>query len=363
MKKNIFVRDFYDTTPSIFKDECVFYPSYFPEDIKARDKEIQELSYNLRPISENRKARNVLIYGPPGTGKTLTSKFVIKQLSEFTQKARPLYINAIEDNTRFAICSKLLTLYNAPLPRRGLSIDELILRVKEELGKNDFIPVIIIDEVDKLERSEISTILYDLSRIEVSNKYFALILITNHKEFIISLDPRVKSSLFLSEIEYKRYSPQELKEILRERIKYGLIPNAISEDMIGYITGYAAKNGGDARVAIDIIYKSAKLSEKKGNLKIDKETILESEKLIDAVKLCEKLNYLVEIEKDILKAIPKDGIDSGSLYAAFPKDSDRTIRRHLDTLEKIGLVTISENITQKGKTRKIELTFSKELLM
>ena len=363
MKKNIFVKDFSDTTISIFKDESVFYPSYLPEDIKARDKEIQELSYNLRPISENKKARNILIFGPPGTGKTLTSKFVIKQLSEFTQKARSIYINAIEDNTRFALYCKLLSLYNSPLPRRGLGIDELISRVKEELGKNDFIPVIIIDEVDKLERSEISTILYDLSRIEVSKKYFALILITNHKEFILSLDPRVQSSLFLTEIEFKRYSPQELKEILRERIEYGLIPNAISEDLIGYITGYAAKNGGDARIAIDIIYKSAKLSEKKGNLKIDKETILESEKLIDAVKLCEKLNYLVQIEKDILKAIPEDGTDSGNLYSSFPKESDRTIRRHLATLKKVGLIKISEIATQKGKTRKIELTFSKELLL
>lgn len=347
---------------SIFKDESIFYPSYLPEDIKARDKEIQELSYNLRPISENRKARNVLMFGPPGTGKTLTSKFVIKQLSEFTQKAKPLYINAIEDNTRFAVYSKLLTLYNSPLPRRGLGVDELISRVKEEMSKTDFIPVIIIDEVDKLEKSEISTILYDLSRMEVSKKYFALILITNYKEFTITLDPRVKSSLFLSEIEFKRYSPQELKEILKERIDYGLIPKAISEDMIGYITGYAAKNGGDARIAIDILYKSAKTAEKKGNLKIDKETILESEKLIDAVKLCEKLNYIDQLEKDILKTIPEDGIDSGDLYKLFSKDSDRTIRRHLDNLEKIGLIKISENATQKGKTRKIELTFSKELL-
>ncbi|HOZ35365.1 MAG TPA: AAA family ATPase [archaeon] len=362
MKRNIFVKDLSDTQVSIFKDESVFYSSYLPEDIKAREKEIQELSYNLRPISENRKARNVLIFGPPGTGKTLISKFVIRQLSEFTQRAKSIYINAIEDNTRFAVYSKLLTLYNSPLPRRGLGIDELISRVKEEMSKTDFIPVIVIDEVDKLEKSEISTILYDLSRIEVSMKYFALILITNHKEFVITLDPRVKSSLFLSEIEFKKYSPQELKEILKERISYGLIPNAISEDMVGYITGYAAKNGGDARIAIDILYKSAKTAEKKGNLKIDKETIQESEKLIDAVKLCDKLNYIEPIEKDILNAIPKEGIESGNLYAAFPKDSDRTVRRHLDTLEKIGLIKTKDNISQKGKTRKIELTFSKELL-
>lgn len=362
MKKNIFVKDFSDSTVSIFKDESVFYPSYLPEDIKARDKEIQELSYNLRPISENKKARNVLIFGPPGIGKTLISKFVLKQLSEFTQKARPLYINAIENNTRFALYCELLTLYNSPLPRRGLGIDELISRIKEEMQKTDFIPVVVIDEVDKLEKSEISTILYDLSRIEVSKRYFSLVLITNHKEFTFALDPRVQSSLFLSEIEFKRYSPQELKEILKERIDYGLMPKAISEDLTGYITGYAAKNGGDARIAIDILYKSAKTAEKKGLVKIDKETILESEKLIDAVKLSEKLNYIDFKEKEILQIIPTEGIDSGSLYEFFPKDSDRTIRRYIENLEKIGLIKTKETVSQKGKTRKIELTFNRELL-
>lgn len=362
LKKNIFTKEPTASIISIFKDESVFYPSYFPEDIKSRDKEIQELSYNLKPISENRKARNLLLFGPPGTGKTLISKFVTKQLSEYTQKARAIYINAIEDNTRFSVYSKLLSLYNSPLPRRGLGIDELISRTKEEMNKFDFIPVVIIDEVDKLEKSESSTILYDLSRLEVSKKYFALILITNHREFIFTLDPRVQSSLFLTEIEFKRYSPQELKEILKERIEYGLIPNAISEDLIGYITGYGAKNGGDARIAIDALYKSAKACEKKGGIKIDKETIQESVKFIDSVKLSEKLNYIESKEKEILNAIPEKGIDSGALYKHFSKDSDRTIRRYLDNLENIGLIKSTDNISQKGKTRKLELTFSKELL-
>ena len=360
-KQNIFERKVLKAE-SIFKDEQVFYPNYFPEEIKSRDKEIQEISYNLKPITENKKARNLLIHGLPGTGKTLVSNYVLKQLTEYTHKAKFVYINAIEDNTRFSVYCKLLTLYNSPLPRRGLGIDEILNRVKEEMSKTDFIPIIIIDEVDKLEKSEISTILYDLSRIEVFKKYFALLLITNHKEFLITLDPRVQSSLFLSEVEFKKYSPQELKEILKERIEHGLIPSAISEDLIGYITGYAAKNGGDARIAIDLLFKSAKTADKIGVLKIDKEIIIDSAKFIDAVKLSEKLNYIEEIEKKILKSIPELGIESGLLYKKFPKDSDRTIRRYLENLEKIGLVKIKEDNSQKGRTRIIELCFNKELL-
>ncbi|MFA5745268.1 MAG: AAA family ATPase [archaeon] len=362
MKKNIFEKEYSSVAISIFKDESVFYPNYLPEEIKSRDKETQDISYNLRPIVEVRKSRNTLLFGPPGTGKTLISKYVLKQLSEFTQRAKSIYINAIEDNTRFALYCKLLSLYNSPLPRRGLGIDEILNRIKEEMAKTDFIPIVIIDEVDKLEKSEISTILYDLSRIEVNNKYFALILITNYKEFIITLDPRVQSSLFLSEVEFKKYSPQELKEILRERIEYGLIPKAISEDLIGYITGYAAKNGGDARIAIDLLFKSAKTAEKKGFQRIDKEIIIDSAKFIDAVKLSEKLNYIEDIEKKILQAIPEGGIESGKLYTKFKADSERTIRRYLENLENIGLIKTKEDNSQKGRTRIIELCFNKELL-
>jgi cell division control protein 6 len=347
---------------SIFKDEQVFYPNYFPENIKARDKEIQEISYSLKPITENKRARNLIIFGPPGTGKTLISNFVLKQLMEYTQKVKCLYINAIEDNTRFALYSKILmSMYSVPIPRRGLGIDELLNRLKEEVKKSEKFPILIIDEVDKLSKEEISEILYDLSRFEINHKYITLILITNHKEFLVNLDSRTQSTLFLTDLEFKKYSPKDLKEILIERIEYGLIKNAISLDLIGYITGYAAKNGGDARIAIDLLYKSAKYAEKIGVLEITKEIVLESGKLIDSVKLLEKLNYLDNKQKEILLAIPEKGIESGKLYELF-EDSDRTIRRHLEFLEEIGLVKINQINTQKGRKRNIEITFNKELL-
>lgn len=362
-KQNIFEKRI-AKAESIFKDEHVFYPNYFPEDIKARDKEIQEISYSLRPITENKRARNLIIFGPPGTGKTLTSNYVLKQLMEYTQKANYLYVNAIEDNTRFAVYSKILvSMYSVPIPRRGLGIDELLTRLREEIKKSPKYPILIIDEVDKLLKEEISEILYDLSRFEVNNKYFTLILITNHRNFLANLDSRTQSSLFLSDLEFKKYSPQELKEILNERVEYGLIKNSISQDLVGYITGYAAKNGGDARIAIDLLYKSAKETDKAGLLEITKDIILDSARLIDSVKLIEKLNYIDAKQKELLCAIPKEGIESGALYKKFEnKESDRTIRRHLEVLENAGLITFKQVTDKKGNTRKIETTFNKELL-
>jgi len=361
-KKNIFENK-QAKAESIFKDESVFYPNYFPEEIKARDKEIQEISYFLRPLTENKRARNLVVFGPPGIGKTLVSNYVLRQLTEYTPKVKYIYINAIEDNTRFAIYSKTLTtMYSVPIPRRGIGIDEVLTRLKEELKKCFFSPLIIIDEIDKLVKEDQSLLLYDLSRIDIDNKHFSLILITNHKQFLATLDSRTQSTLFLNDIEFKKYTPQELKEILTERINLGLIKDAISADLIGYITGYAAKNGGDARIAIDLLYKSAKQAEKKGALKIDKDTILDSAKLIDSVKLLEKLQYMDSKHRTLLDAIPEEGIETGKFYSSFPNDSERTIRRNLMQLEAIGLIKSNQTLTQKGKKRIIELTFSKQLL-
>lgn len=363
-KQNIFDKGQTSPIDSIFKDETVFYQSYFPLEIKARDNEIKELSYCLSPLTAGNRARNVLIYGPPGTGKTLVSSFVLKQLQEYTQKVSVLYINAMEDNTRFAVYSKILTTQlSIPIPRRGLGVDELLNRLKEGLSKSSKLPILVIDEVDKFSKQEISAFLYELSRTELNHRFFTLILITNHKEFLAELDPRAQSTLFLSEIEFKRYNPKELKEILAERIDYGLVKNAISQDLIGYITGYSAKNGGDARVAIDLLYKSAKLAEKQGLCKIQKEMITQSSKLIDSVKLIEKLSYITALDKEILSNIPEQGIESGELYKTLAsKEADRTIRRHLGNLENLGLITTTDYKGKTGKTRLITLTFTKELL-
>lgn len=359
LKQNIFDKK-QAKADNIFKNEQVFYPNYFPENIKARDKEIQEITYFLSPLLENKRTRNLVIYGPPGTGKTLISNYVLKQLLEYTTKVKFLYVNAIEDNTRFAIYSKILNfLFSVPTPRRGLGVDEALTRLKEEIQKSDKHPILIIDEVDKV-KEDLSLILYDLSRLEINNKYFTLILITNHKEFLVTLDSRTLSSLFLNDLEFKKYQPKDLKDILTERLEYGLIKNAISPDLIGYITGYAAKNGGDARIAIDLLYKSAKTAEKKGLLEITKEIIIDSSKLIDSVKLLEKLTYIDEKQKAILKKIPKEGIESGDFYKLF-SENDRTIRRHLEVLENIGLIT-TENVLKKGNIRLISLTFNKDLL-
>ena len=360
MKENIFNQD-NSQEIEIFKDESVFYPDYIPKEIFSRDKQIKEMIYELKKLPKNKRINHLLLYGPPGTGKTLLSGFVLDQLIEYSNKIKYKYINVIQQNTRFSVLSSIVELLGGILPRRGLAVDELIQTIKEMLKKSDILPIIILDEIDKMESIQASNLLYDLTRLNEDNKYFSLVLITNYKSFIMDLDLRTQSSLDLLDIEFNKYTPQDLKNILKERIRYGLIDNAISEDLIGYITGYAAKNSGDARVAIDLLYKSAKISERKGENKITRENVFEAKKLVDSIKLNYKLKYLTKPQKQILKNLNK----TENLISKIYENNDyskRAIRRYLTQLEKLDLIEIKKISEGKGGKRKVYLKFEKELL-
>jgi len=359
-KKNIF-SNVKNIEESIFKDEQVFYPDFTPENIFSRDSQIKELSFSLKPLISNKKANNFLIYGPPGTGKTLTSRFVLEELINYSLKVKYLYVNCIQDNTRFSVFSRIVSFFGGIMPRRGLAVDEIWQRIKELFSKSSFSPVIILDEIDKLKKEDLSVLLYDLSRFSSNNKYFTLILITNNKSFILDLDSRTQSSLFLKDLEFKKYSSQDLKLILKERVNYGLIENAISEDLIGYIAGYAAIRVGDARIAIDLLYKAAKQSEREGNLMISKEVLLSVSNLIDSIKLNEKIASLSKEEFMFLKSLKEDQTTTEA-YSSLKEIAQRTKSRYLLKFEKLGFISFSPVKEGKGNVRIISLNFNKELL-
>lgn len=358
LKKNIFSESRKIT--SIFKDENVFDISYFPENINSRDAQIKDIKYTLEPIIYNKKAQSILIYGPPGTGKTLVARYVLNHLVNYTSKVKYIYINGISENSRHAVLHKIGLIFDVLLPRRGLAVDEIIVRIKEGLSKSLFTPIIIIDEIDHINKNDCSSLLYDLSRISEDTKYFCLLLITNNKSFLIDLDNKTQSSLFLASIPFPRYSPKELKQILKERVDFGLIKEALSEDLLGYISGFAAKRGGDARIGIDLLYKSAKLSEQEGLLKISKQKLLDATKIIDSIKFSEKKEFLSEEQIAFLKSI-EDGMTTSILYKKkiFP---ERTARRYLSSFEKLNILRFEDANVGKGRVRKIFLNFDKDLI-
>jgi len=346
---------------NIFKDERVFQPDYLPEELEHREKEIKEIAYVLKGLSEGKHAEHLIIYGSTGTGKTCTTKFVLKQLTEYTQKVKAICINCWEINTRYAILSAIATEMGEVLPRRGIAADEIMQRMFNAIKYAGISPVIVLDEVDRLFASqyEEQQVLYDLARSrETHGINLGLIAITNNEHILAELDPRVRSSLAQHALAFSKYTPAQLRDILRERAKLGFFPNALDKEVIPVCAAIGAKRNGDARIALHALWAAGKEAEKEGAKKV---TLAHVEKAKESI---EKLGGLVnlqkfgEIERKILEALAKGPMDSGELYEKVGLE-ERNARRYLERLEMLGLITTEEIKKGSGRSRKISLKASR----
>lgn len=346
----------------IFKNENVFLPEYLPEELLHRETELREIVFAVKSLEEQRKPPSILIYGPPGTGKTCTAKYIVKEFSEYSQRAKPTYVNCWQNNTRYAIIAKVAQAMNALVPTTGVSVDDIIVRAKEAYEEHRRVPLVILDEVDILQKKNEEDVLYDLLRMnEIYGIPVGLIMITNDVSFLSKLDRRIRSSLAQNAVEFASYGPQQIKDILRERAKMGIFPGAYNEEIIGACAGFSAKNNGDARIGIALLWMAGKNAEKKGKNKIELEDIETAKSKVE-VGLSESKQEvrLSPEDKKILDMIKKAGeITSGDLYGKLEMN-DRTIRNHLVALEAGGFIESEERNSKNGRTRIFRMKKEKE---
>jgi cell division control protein 6 len=214
--------------------------------------------------------------------------------------------------------------------------------------------VIVLDEADVVAGEE-EGIFYDLLRMKENEGIdVGVIAITNRGEVLAKLDTRIRSSLMQSFLEFKRYTPAELKAIVKERAKLGLIPGAYSEEVIGLCSGFGAKNGGDARIALNLLWIAGRNAEKKGKKEISVSDVEEvKDKTLESLRN-DRVENLEELDKKIVELIKKGGekgAQSGTIYGKAGAN-ERTVRLHLGKLESMGLIE-SEFLegTGAGRTR------------
>ncbi len=314
---------------NIFKKEEAFYPDYLPEHIVYRENELKQMAYNLSALLKRRIGVGMILWGTPGTGKTSSASHITRELSEEAQFVLPVYVNCWEYRTRPAILTTIIEKLGGFSPRRGVGTDEMFEEMIFLIEKNKKIPVFILDEMDVLKSDRI---LYDIGRLRENHSInYGFIGILNKKEFLNKVDRRIRSSLLQSLIEFKAYKPSELKSILLERAKAGLMPGSYDEDVIGVCSGFGAKHGGDARIAINLLWRAGRHAEReeknrielsdveyvKGDSRPESELNKEEEKVVEFLKKGE-LSF-----KEIIKRVGK---------------TERMVRNYVNSLEKKGIL-------------------------
>jgi len=346
----------------IFKDEQVLNPEYLPELLPHRETQIQVIANNLSPASKGRNPQNMFIFGKPGIGKTASLKFVFRQFEEYSDRVKTVYINTWDYNTSYAILTKMILELGFFVQRRGLSKDEIVEKLIEALKKSKKSLIVCLDEVDQLIKKDESA-LYDLLRLnQYVNNPIGLVMITNYRDILVNVEPRIKSSLDTEEIEFKPYTLQEMKDILKERCKYGLTPGVLEEGVILLCANHAVNKGGDVRVGLECLRKSARISERENSNKITVNHVKKILKETGPVKLKIMKGKLEGVDKNIIELLSNgDNITSTDLYKRyvnkFGKMSQFGLRKHIKYLEDIGIlrITKSRELT-RGRKYFISLT-------
>lgn len=241
----------------------------------VRDRELREISAHFGPVLRNDHPVHLALWGKTGTGKTLTMMFFLTLLTELCQKRRiPLrhvHLDLATPRPCFRALNDLACLLNASKRyQKGISLDELMLRIEDALQGYRGYLVLFIDEVDNV-RLERDTFLAFLVR-RLPQRIPAKLILTfasNRLDWSNHLDPRVQSFLKVNELIFNPYDAEDLKRILAIRVEKALRAGALQEGVIEKIAALASREHGDARKAVGLLAKSAYLAEKQSKPTID----------------------------------------------------------------------------------------------
>ena len=365
-------------------------PTFMPEILPHREKEISGLASILVPALRSETPSNVFIYGKTGTGKTAVTKFIGKELlkkgDETGKKVNFIYINCEVVDTQYRllqnIANHFIDEWSERIPFTGWPTDEVYSKLKQMIEKQGGVAVIILDEVDKLKGDEA---LYNLSRInsELNNSKVSIVGISNDLKFTEFLDPRVKSSLGEENMIFPPYDAGELQDILKQRVLLALKKDCIDNDVVPLCSALAAQEHGDARRALDLLRMSAELAERGKSPRITKKHVklaqnkIEINRIIEVVRTLPTQSKLILLsiilqEKHNVKTGATGAITTGEVYEIYKDLSKRTRvdkltqRRVADLISELDMLgIITARVISKGRygrTRDIKTSSNEEII-
>jgi len=330
---------------TLIRNPFVFEEDYIPPRLPSRDEQLERIKEAMLPAFKNRWPENLIIYGPPGTGKTCLVKYAME---EFRRNCgRPIaYINCWEQKSIYNILScTVVQIGGFPSPRINTKV--MIDIIKRKVGENSFI--LILDELDMVDDK--STLLYCFADVGKTG----IFAISNTDLWISTLDKRVRSRFAFEPLYFPPYKVKDIVEILKPRAEIGLVRGAIELELIEKIAELA---NGDARIAIQMLRKSAENAELHGREKIseeDVEKVWESFRKQRQSYLLSKLNRDQNILYEIIRENP--GIESSDIYRKYEEIAGklgtkpiapRTVRKYLKKFTELGFVKVKSG---KGRGR------------
>jgi len=347
---NIF-KDVLKDSESLIVDEIALDFEYIPKILKHRENEQKYVAECIKPLVQGRNGKNLFISGKSGIGKTAAVRWVLRDLENETEAVIPLYINCWKTETSYKIINEICRQINYKYVVNKKT-DELIRDVSKILNKKAV--VFVFDEVDKLiDQGIIYSLVEDIYKKTI-------ILITNSKNFLNEIDPRIRSRLLLESMEFKPYNREETMSILKERRDYALVNGVFNEEDFNIIADKSFELG-DIRIGLHLIKEAVTIAENNSCKNIKKEFIEEAINKVDNLKT----DNLDEKEKLIVNLIKlNSGKRLKELHDLFINNGNdipyRTFFDKIKKLEKNGIISTKE-LEGPGKATIVNYNENKKL--
>lgn len=244
---------------SLFKNEDALDFEFVPKLLPYREEQQKQVARCIAPLLQDRNGENLFVYGAPGIGKTAAMKWVFRDLEEETDDVIPIYLNCWRFNTSYKIVIELCNELGYKFTQNK-NTSELMNVLKGLCNKKKGI-VFCFDEVDKLEDYDFLYLLIE----EIYRK--SILLVTNYKSWLLDLDERIKSRLTAEMLEFKQYAKEEIRGILKERIRYAFV-DGVWDDAAFEKVVEQTDNLKDIRSGLYLLKESGRVAEEKSSKKI-----------------------------------------------------------------------------------------------
>lgn len=256
----------------LFVNEDVLRDGYIPDELVARDEELEDYKNALQTAVNGHKPNNIFVYGETGLGKTLASRIMFRDLKEDQKDFEGVsfefvWINC-KDKTSYNVAVSIvneLRPSGAQIPTTGHSSSKVHDILWDELeGLDATHAYIVLDEVDSLGTDD--QLLYQLSRANSENFVaddevkVGVVGISNDFKYREGLSSRVGDKLCEDEILFDHYDADQLRDILDQRAEKAFREGALNEEVIPYIAADIAQDSGSARHALNVLRKSGTLA-------------------------------------------------------------------------------------------------------
>ncbi|MBN2458907.1 AAA family ATPase [Candidatus Woesearchaeota archaeon] len=333
---------------SLIRNEEALDFEFLPKVLPFREKEQRFIAECVKPLFASRNGRNLVMYGPPGIGKTAAAKHVIRELEEQTDEIYPVYINCWQHNTSYKVIVEICEHLGYRLVQNKKTVD-LYKIVASMINKKS--AVLIFDEIDKAEE-------YDFLYFILESIYKkSIVLITNFKEWIATLDSRIKSRLTPDVLEFRQYNEHETREIMRQRAGYAF-PEGVWEDAAFNKVAKKTFEIKDIRTGLFLMRESALIAEESSRKKITLSDVekaiskLENFSIKNSAELSEDSRFILSIVKE------HSGKKMGELYEAYQKKGGKqtykTFQRKIAELDKGNFISTKKQTGTGGNTTIVE---------